>query len=126
MIKAFGALGKQPYWVIALILGVALVAAPSITVDKTYAWDMHPPTTYWLVAVGIALLILSGFAFGYSLLSARETKKNDIGGGIDLARVKESKGALWTIVGGCEIRVISGRIEVCEGAPGFAIVASMQ
>ena len=85
-----------------------------------------PANNYWLVAVGIALLILSGFAFGYSLLSARETKKNDIGGGIDLARVKESKGALWTIVGGCEIRVISGRIEVCEGAPGFAIVTSMQ
>jgi CAP12/Pycsar effector protein, TIR domain len=36
-----------------------------------------------------------------------------IGSGLDLTRVKEAGGAMWTTVGGCEIRVANGRIEEC-------------
>ena len=122
MPKAFATLLKQPYWVIALILGAALVAGPCITIDKNFSWNTHPPTTYLLVSVGLALLLLSIIAFGYSLWSEHRSNKDDVGSGVDLARVKESKGALWTRVSGCEIRVVTGRIEAYEGAPGFAVV----
>jgi len=49
------ALIKQPYWVIALILGVALVVFPCVTVDKDYHWTTHPPNTSLLVVVGVAV-----------------------------------------------------------------------
>lgn len=119
MFKALSALLKQPYWVVTLTAGVALVLAPSVTVDKIYAWDPHTPT-YWPIGIGIALIVLSALTFGYSLFST--ANRSDIGAGVDLARVKEDEGALWTFVSGCEIRVVSGRIEIHEGAPGFAIV----
>jgi hypothetical protein len=45
----------------------------------------------------------------------------DVGAGLDLTRVKESNGVLWTTVGGCEIRVINGRIEEQTGKAGIAI-----
>lgn len=122
MPKAFAALLKQPYWVIALILGAALVAGPCITIDKNFSWNTHPPTTYLLVSVGLGLLLLSIIAFGYSLLSEHRSNKDDVRSGVDLARVKESKGVLWTRVSGCEICVVTGRIEAYLGAPGFAVV----
>jgi hypothetical protein len=50
---------KQPYWVIALVLGVVLIGFPCITVDKDYRWITHSPSTYLLVVVGIALLALA-------------------------------------------------------------------
>jgi O-acetyl-ADP-ribose deacetylase (regulator of RNase III) len=34
-----------------------------------------------------------------------------VGAGIDLSRVKESRGIFWTVVAGCEIRVVNGRLE---------------
>jgi hypothetical protein len=34
-----------------------------------------------------------------------------VGAGLDLRRVKESHGIIWTMVSGCEIRVVTGRIE---------------
>jgi len=46
----------------------------------------------------------------------------DIGGGLDLTRVRESNGVLSTNVGGCEIRVVSGRIEEQAGKAGAAVV----
>lgn len=45
----------------------------------------------------------------------------DLGTGLDLTRVKESNGVLWTTVGGCEIRVVNGRIEEQTGKAGVAI-----
>ena len=48
--------------------------------------------------------------------------KPDVGTGLDLTRVKESDGVLWTTVGGCEIRVGNGRIEEQAGKAGVAIV----
>lgn len=112
---------KQPYWVIALVLGVALVGLPCVTVDKDYHWTTHPPTTLVLVIVGIALLVLSSTAFGFTFLTKPTGDANQIGG-LDLARVKESDGLLWTNVGGCRIQVVTGRIEEYRHEPGVAIV----
>lgn len=55
---------KQPYWVIALILGVALVAFPCVTVDKHYHWSPHQPSTLLPVTVGLVLLLVSTVGFG--------------------------------------------------------------
>ena len=115
------ALFKQPYWVIALVVGAAFVAFPCITVDKDYRLTTHPPTTFLPVTVGIALLVLSFVAFGYTLL-AKRTADSDYFGGLDLKRVKEVDGTLWTIVSGCEIRVVDGRIEEYRQEAGTAIV----
>lgn len=116
------ALLKQPFWVIALLLGVALVAFPCVTIDKDYHWTTHPPSTLVPVAVGIALLFLSSVGFVFRLLSKRATNADDVGAGIDLTRVKESNGMLWTTVSGCEIRVVDGRIEDYNHEPGIAMV----
>jgi hypothetical protein len=116
MYKALGALLKQPYWVITLVAGVALVLAPSISIGKYYSWNSNA-SSYLPIGIGIALIVLSALTFSYSLFS-----RSDIGAGVDLARVKEGDGALWTTVGACEIRVGIGRIERHEGDPGFAIV----
>jgi hypothetical protein len=109
MHKVFGALFKQPYWVITLAAGVALVLAPSITIDKYYVWNGNIPT-YWPIGTGVALIVLSALTFGYSLMSQRDIDKNIVGG-IDLARVKEHGGGYWTKVNECEIGVVTGRIE---------------
>lgn len=52
----------------------------------------------------------------------REVDKINLGG-IDLARVKERDGGLWTKVNECEIGVVAGRIEnYNDGAPATAVV----
>src|SRR5258708_7864181 len=121
MIDALKALFKQPYWVIALVLGVALVALPCVTVDKDYHWTTHSPKTLWLVAIGISLLLLSaaGFAFTFwqKHVSAEDTRT-----GLDFSRVRESNDAMWTTVSGCEIRVVEGRLQDHISEPGTAVV----
>jgi Domain of unknown function (DUF6430) len=101
---------KQPYWVIALILGVVLIAFPCVTIDKDYHWTTHPPSTFYPVVVGIVLLLVSLISFGFTILSNRSSRV-DLGVGLDLTRVNETNGVLSTTVGGCEIRVLEGRIE---------------
>ncbi|HEY3972553.1 MAG TPA: macro domain-containing protein [Candidatus Sulfotelmatobacter sp.] len=115
------ALAKQPWWIIALVLGAVFVALPCVTVDKDYRWTTHPPNTYLLAATGIALLLLSSAAFAFTIITTSERSANDAGG-LDLRRVSGSKGEFWTTVSGCEIRVVSGRIEDYEAPPGSAIV----
>lgn len=45
-------------------------------------------------------------------LGPRNKNNDEIGGsGLDLSRVAERDGAMWTQVGGCEVRVENGRIE---------------
>lgn len=114
------ALFKQPYWIIALILGAALVALPYLTFDKDH-WTTRAPIGYLPAIVGIALLVLSFVAFGYTLLAKRGNDADQFGG-LDLSRVKEGDGALWTSVSGCEIRVVNGRIEDCCQEVGTAVV----
>jgi len=122
VLKALQELTKQPYWVITLILGVALIASPCVTLDKEYHWATHPPNTLWLVAVGSVLLVLSTVSFGYTLVSKRAAETVDVGAGLDLTRVKEGDGVMWTLVSGCEIRVVEGRIEDYLPEEGTAIV----
>lgn len=118
MIDVLKELIKQPYWAIALILGVVLISFPSVTIDKDYHWVSHPPNTLWPVFVGLALLLVSAAGFW---LSFRE-KRADIGRGLDLTRVKERDGGLWTNVSGCQIHVSQGRIENCVFGPDTAIL----
>src|SRR5580700_3525141 len=114
---ALKALLKQPYWVIALVFGVALVSFPCLTVDTDYHLTLHPPTTLLPVVLGIALLVLSSTAFGFPLLAKRTSGANALGG-LDLKRVTEANGALWTNVSGCRIQLLNGRIEEYRHEPG--------
>jgi hypothetical protein len=111
MIDALKELFKQPYWVIALILGAALVGMPCVTVDKDYRLATHPPNTLLLAAIGGALLILSAAGFAFTLWSKRASDEHNPALGLDLTRVREADGAMWTTVGGCEIRVVEGRVQ---------------
>jgi O-acetyl-ADP-ribose deacetylase (regulator of RNase III) len=122
MTKAFQELLKQPYWVIVLILGVALIAFPSVTIDNDYHWTTHPPSTLLPVCVGIGLLLLSSASFGFTLVSKCGTDAVDAGTGLDLTRVKERDGVLSTTVGGCEILVVDGHIEDYPREPGTAVI----
>jgi hypothetical protein len=122
MIDVLKTLARQPYWVIALVLGVGLVASACITVDKEFYWSTHPPSTLWLPGIGIVLLLLSFLAFAYTFISDRKDTANNLLGGLDLTAVKESNGVHWTAVSGCEIRVEYGRIENYEPDAGTAIV----
>lgn len=118
MINFVAKLVDKPYWAIALILGVVLVVFPCVTIDRNYRWSSHPPDTLVPVVVGILLVLISAAAFVLSLVR-RDTV--DRGAGIDLTHVKEDREALWTTVGGCEIRVVEGRIEDQSGVTGAAI-----
>jgi hypothetical protein len=112
---------KQPYWILALCLGVALVTLPCITFTTGWQWTTHPPTTYWLLCVGLALLLLSATAFGFVLWSKRGADGLDIGAGLNLSHVKESNGRIWTSVNRCEVGIVSGRIEEYSRETGAAI-----
>jgi hypothetical protein len=110
---------KQPYRVVALVFGVILIAAPIVTIDKSYVWTTHEPTTLWPVLTGVALVALSAAAYFFDLW---RDSTADIGRGIDLSLVKESKGVHSTEVAGCEIRVLNGRLEEHARDPHTAIV----
>jgi hypothetical protein len=94
----------QPYWVLLLIIGSILSLAPIVTADKEYHWATHSPSTYTPVVAGMILLLASIAAFGFTLYRDRPVS------GVDLTKVKEENGQLWTCVSGCEIRVVNGDI----------------
>jgi hypothetical protein len=123
MMKTLKELLKQPYWIIALILGAVLVALPCVTFTSGWLWTTHPPTTYWLVCVGAALLVLSAGAFGFVLWSKRGSDGLDFGAGLNLSHVKESNGRIWTTVNQCEVGVVTGRVEeyAHEAGAAFAL-----
>jgi Domain of unknown function (DUF6430) len=120
MKDVFAALLKQPYWVIALFLGLLLIGAACTTVDKDNHLNTHGPTTYWLIGPGVFALVLSTVGLGFHLWQTRSSDDSDAG--LDMRRVKEGNGALWTTVSGCEIRVVNGRIEDCPQEPGLTVV----
>jgi hypothetical protein len=105
--------------VIVLLFGVVLLVGPSITIDKDYTWSTHEPTTLWPVLVGIALITLSAIAF---FLELWRSPREDVGAGVDLSRVKGRKGTFSTVVAGCEIRVVNGRLEDYSREPNTAVV----
>jgi len=119
VVDALKELLKQQYWVIALIVGALFVAFPCVTVDKEHYFQPHAPSTFWPMGVGLALLLASLLTY---LVSNRKAADAAAGAGLDLSRVKESGGALWTTVGGCEIRVVEGRIEDYPVEAGAAVV----
>ena len=119
MMNVLKALLKQPYWVIALVLGVVLVALPCVTIDKDNHLATHPPNTFALVAFGGALLLLSAVGFALTLWTKYSS---DPAGGLDLTRVKETNGVMSTTVSGCEIRVVEGRLEGYAPDTGTTIV----
>ncbi|MGC2111025.1 MAG: macro domain-containing protein [Candidatus Korobacteraceae bacterium] len=110
---------KQPYWIVALIGGIAFIGLPCVTIDKDNLWITHPPSSILLVSVGMILLLFSVLAFGSTLLPKKEAGAT---GGLDLTRVKEVDGTLSTCVGNCEINVVEGRIEDYTVKTGTAIV----
>jgi hypothetical protein len=121
MIDGLKELFKQPYWVIALIAGVVLVALPTVTIDKDNHWATHAPNTFWLAGVGVGLLLLSAVAFGFTVWTSQLPDKNTAKG-LDLSRVKESNGVMSTIVSGCEVRIVEGRVENHPLDPGTTVV----
>jgi hypothetical protein len=121
MTDALKELIKQPYWIIGLILGAALIAAPCVTIDKEFRFSTHSPSTYWLAVPGAALILFSALVFAYTTWSNHVLNKN-AASGLDLSRVKQSKDALSVLVNNCEIRVVEGRLEDYVPGPGTAIV----
>jgi len=121
VIEALKALLKQPYWVIALILGALLVALPCVTVDKDNHWATHPPSTTLPAVAGIALLLLSAVAFALTLWMKQKSDEASAAG-LDFSRVKENKEILSTTVGDCEVRVVEGRLEDHAAECGTVIV----
>ena len=121
MIEALKALLKQPYWVIALILGAVLVALPCVSVDKDNHWATHPPSTALPAMAGVALLLLSAAAFVLTLWIKQRSDEASAAG-LDLSQVKESNGILSATVGDCEVRVVEGRLEDYVAESGTVIV----
>jgi hypothetical protein len=121
MLDALKTLFKQPYWVIALVLGVVLVALPCVTIDKDNHWATHPPSALLPAAVGIGLLLLSAAGFAFTLLT-KPVADESTATGLDLTRVKETNGIMSTTVDGCEVRVVEGRLEEYAVEPGTAVV----
>jgi hypothetical protein len=116
----FKTLVKQPYWVIALLLGVALIALPYLKIDKDHSVSIQNPTVHLPIWVGISLLLASGSGFWFTELSKRALLGE--GSGLDLTRVTETGGVLSTNVAGCEIRVVNGKIQDYANEQGLAIV----
>lgn len=121
MTDALKELIKQPYWIICLILGAFLIAAPCVTIDKEYRFSAHSPSTYWLAVTGAALILFSALVFAYTTWSNHVLNKN-AASGLDLSRVKQSRDAISVLVNNCEIRVAEGRLEDYVPGPATAIV----
>ena len=120
MLDTLKALLKQPYWIISLVLGAVLITFPCLSVDKDH-WVAHPPNTLLPVVVGIALLFVSLFAFVFTIWTQRAPAA-EVGAGLDLTRVQEANGVMWTTVSGCEIRVTNGRLQDFSPETGTVIV----
>lgn len=118
MLAALKELLKQPYWVVALVIGAALITLPCVTIDKDYHFSTHPPNTSWPLITGTLVLLASLVGFGFALWSQHS---GNAGVGLDLTRVKQDKGVLSTTVGSCEIRVVSGRLEDFGWQSGTAV-----
>lgn len=109
---ALKALVKQPFWIVALAIGGILVALSCASFDKQEHWSAHAPDSYWLLGIGLGLLGLSAGAYGFAQWLNYITRKDLLeGAGLDLTKVREVDGVISTRVGGCEIRIVCGRIE---------------
>jgi hypothetical protein len=116
MMNTIGTLLKQPFSVIISVLGVLLIALPYVEFDKG-RFTTHTRTAAAPVVAGTALLILAGALSGLKWRADRRASA-----GLDLSRVKEDKGKIWTIVSGCEICIVDGLLQDFSSEPGTAIV----
>jgi hypothetical protein len=107
---------EQPWWILALIGGIILILAPTVTIDKDNHWITHPPSTYIPDLAGGVLLLASIMAFGYTFF------RDNSAIGVDLRKVKDENGVLSTFVGDCEIRVVNGSINDYSKEPSLAVV----
>lgn len=62
-----------------------------------------------------------GLAFGFTLWSKHVADKN-AATGLDLSRVRQTKGTISTTVSNCEVRVVEGRLEEWVLDPGTTVV----
>lgn len=118
MISLLKILAKH-YAVVALILGVALVALPYISIDKEHYLTTHKAGFYFPAVIGVVLLLLSGT--GFFVAQSSKVSQGPVGAGVDLTRVKERDGVFSATVGSCEIRVSSGHLEDLVWEPGTAV-----
>jgi antiphage defense system Thoeris ThsA-like protein len=113
---------RQKLPVISFIVGAVFLALPFVTADKDYHLTTHPPNTMLLFWIGLGLLVLAVALHLLSIFLTGRPARADDAAGVDLSRVKESDGAMWTNVNGCEIHVVSGRIEEYLNDPRTAVV----
>jgi len=113
----FKQLLKQNYSVIILIVGAFLAGISCITVSQKDTYLLtHAPTPLALFVLGAVLIFVSVAAFAHSVWWPPSI------GGLDLSAVKESRGTFSTTVGGCEIRVVKGKLEDYTYTTGSAVV----
>ena len=118
-VDAIKTLLKQPYWTVALVLGVVLILLASVIVP---GWKVPPQRIELLTIIGIVLLVMSVGAFVFQHWSESTTKVASVSAGLDLSRVMEQDGIFSTMVSDCEIRVAVGRIEDYGRAEGVVVV----
>jgi hypothetical protein len=108
---------KQPYSVISLIIGSALVAMPFLTFDKDWHPVTHSAQSIGLVVIGSVILAVSIVGFGMAYWIKHRTDED----GLDLSSVKEIPNGFSIQLSGCEIRVVEDRIEQFAHSSGTAI-----
>jgi hypothetical protein len=69
----------------------------------------------------MALLVLSGLVFGLTLWMKYKADES-VGTGLDLKRVSQQDGVMWTTVSGCVISIVNGRLEKFDPDAGAVIV----
>jgi hypothetical protein len=113
---------KQPFAIVAVLVGAMLIVLPYIQVDKDNHVATHARTSTAPIVVGVALVIAGGVAAFFTLWTSHVQTTKDAIAGLDLSKVKEKDGELSTCVSGCEIRVIEGLLQDFTLEPGTAIV----
>jgi len=101
---------KQRFSVIALLLGVLLIAFPYIQIDKNNHPIFQPTKIVPPVIIGIVLVVFAMLAVAVtSWMKYQAGKENSAG--LDFSRVNEKNGDLWTTVNGCEIHIVDGLLQ---------------
>jgi hypothetical protein len=123
VLSTFKAALKEPYWVVALLLGGAFVFLATVSVDKNSHWTAHEPVSLTLVGFGATLMVLSVAAFVLQFLGVRPSGPSPSADtGLDMSRVTDTGGVLTTRVESCEVRILFGRIEDQAPAPDALVV----
>jgi predicted nucleotide-binding protein len=102
-----GRLGRGRTFILQPSAGIKVPSDLSGVTTASYYWPRSDGSCRSAVATACDMI-----RERIRCLGPRNKQDNaEISGGLDLARVKEDDGVLWTVINGCEIRVINGRIE---------------